>query len=226
MDYWSSVSFGISPLPFSADPDVVFAPHLYGGSITADRAVGLDLISIAFGFDEAAREAERYGTTFWSGEWGWFGNPASQAAMVKEYAAQEDAHLVGGAWWQWKQSCGDPHTIGSPGGKPPSTSGNLVLLSCPTNLDLGLVSEFAQVLSRAYPRAAPGELRSLTSNPDTGVLDLAAEGCGALDLWSPKVPVVTGAGIDDVSVVPFAGGYRVRATATGAYTLHLAPPSP
>jgi endoglycosylceramidase len=225
MDYWSTVSLGISPLPFTTDPDVVFAPHLYGGSITADRALGLDLISIAFGFDEAAREAARYGTTFWSGEWGWFGDPASQAAMVKEYAAQEDQHLVGGAWWQWKQSCGDPHTIGTPGGEPPSTSGNLVLLSCPTNADLGLAQEFADVLSRAYPRAAPGRLRSLASDPDGGELDLTGGGTGLLDVWAPALgpnpPVVTGTGISGVTVVTSAGGYRVRATTCGDYSLHL-----
>jgi endoglycosylceramidase len=224
MDYWSSVSLGISPLPFTVDPDIVFAPHLYGGSITADRALGLDLISIGFGFEEAAREAARYGTTFWSGEWGWFGDPTSQAAMVKEYAAHEDAHLVGGAWWQWKQSCGDPHTIGTPGGKPPPTSGNLVVLGCPTNTDLGLAEPFAGVLSRAYPRAAPGELVSLSSDSDTGVLDLAGEGRGMIDLWSPRAPTVSGSGIRGISIAPFAAGFRVRARTRGPYTLHLTQP--
>ncbi|MGH7899843.1 MAG: glycoside hydrolase family 5 protein, partial [Candidatus Binatia bacterium] len=60
MNYWSSVSFGISPPPFTLDRNIVFAPHLYAGSITADRALGLDLIPISFGFEEAEREAARY----------------------------------------------------------------------------------------------------------------------------------------------------------------------
>jgi len=224
MDYWSSASIGVSPIPFTADRDVVFAPHLYGGSITLDRSLGVDLISIGFGFDEAAREAARYGATFWSGEWGWFGDPATQAAMVKEYAAHEDAHLVGGAWWQWKQSCGDPHTIGTPGGKPPPTSGNLVVLSCPDNGDLGLAQPFAHVLARAYPRAAPGELRSLASDSETGVMDLAGDGKGVLDLWSPRAPVVTGTGITGLTVMPSAGGFRAQAEVCGAYSVHLAQP--
>jgi endoglycosylceramidase len=221
MDYWSATSIGFSPVPFTIDPDVVFAPHLYAGSLSIDRSLGLSLISIPFGFEEAEREATRYGTTFWSGEWGWFGAPATDVASVKEYARQEDAHLVGGAWWQWKQSCGDPHTIGRPGGKPPPTSGNLVVLACPDNTDVGLVVEIASVLSRAYPRAAPGRLHSLSSDPDTGVLDLAGEGEGVLDVWSPSLPVVTATGLEGVSIDPSAGGFRVSATADGEYSLHL-----
>ena len=222
MDYWSTTSIGVSPTPFTFDPNVVFAPHLYAGSLSIDRSLGQSLISIPFGFDEAEREAARYETTFWSGEWGWFGDPQTQAASVKEYAREEDAHQVGGAWWQWKQSCGDPHTIGTPGGKPGATSGNLVILACPTNADIGLVPEFAKVLSRAYPRAAPGQLHSLASDSDGGVLDLAGEGRGVLDVWSPSLPIVTAAGLADVSIAPSAGGFRTTGTADGEYSLHLA----
>jgi cellulase (glycosyl hydrolase family 5) len=223
MDHWSALSIGFSPEPFTLDRNMVFAPHLYAGSLTADGAVGLDLISISFGFEEAEREAARYGTTFWSGEWGWFGDPATQSAQVKEYARNEDEHLVGGAWWQWKQSCGDPHTIGTQAGAPPPTSGNLVLLSCPLNGDMGLVPQFAKVLARGYPRAAPGRLRSLASDSDAGVLDLSGEGSGVLDVWVPVAPtVVTPTGLSAITVTPSLGGFRVRATASGDYALHLA----
>jgi endoglycosylceramidase len=54
-------------------------------------------------------KAGLYGTTVWSGEWGWFGDPSGAAPKVRRYVAQEDAYLWGGAWWDWKQSCGDPH---------------------------------------------------------------------------------------------------------------------
>jgi len=239
MNYWSAVSAGLSPVPFTLDENVVYAPHLYAGSITADRAVGLDLISIARGFEQAEIEARRYGTTFWSGEWGWFGNDGAQVSndeldRVKEYARQEDAHLVGGAWWQWKQSCGDPHTIGTPGRdpKPPETptSGNLVVLGCPANDDLGLVPQFAKVLSRAYPHAAPGRLLELRSDSDQGTLDLSGthdgSGSGMLDVWAPggTAPQACGGGTGPVAITPVAGGFRLRtAVAAGEYELRLGP---
>ena len=39
MDTWSAAPVGVSPAPaFSDDDQLVFAPHLYAGSITADRS--------------------------------------------------------------------------------------------------------------------------------------------------------------------------------------------
>src|SRR5436190_11397489 len=86
MDTWSAAPVGVSPAPgFSADSQIVFAPHLYAESITADRSLGAGLFTIPNEFDEAQREANRYQTTFWSGEWGWFGaDPAANASKVAE----------------------------------------------------------------------------------------------------------------------------------------------
>ncbi|MCU1448168.1 MAG: glycoside hydrolase family 5 protein, partial [Acidimicrobiales bacterium] len=227
MDTWSAAPIGVSPAPgFSADPQLVFAPHLYAGSITADGSFGVDLFSIPGEFDEAQREADRYQTTFWSGEWGWFGDPRTQAPKVAEYARQEDAHLVGGAWWQWKQACGDPHSIGVPGGQGPKTTDSLVKLACPENTPIGVSPEFGRILSRAYPRAAPGHIDSLTSDPGSGALHIrgtAAGAGGALDVWAPAAsgtpPVVTGLNVSAIGVTPVAGGYRITGTATGTYEL-------
>ena len=228
MDTWSAAPVGVSPAPgFSADPDLVFAPHLYAGSITADRSLGLDLFSIPAEFDEAQREADRYQSTFWSGEWGWFGDPVADSAKVSEYAGQEDAHLVGGAWWQWKQACGDPHSIGAPDGRPPAQTDSLVRLACPSNSPLGVPAAFSLILSRAYPRAAPGRLSALSSDPSTGAMHLAGEteGAGGLDVWVPAAgrpaPRVAGTNLAAVRVAPVDGGYRVTARATGSYTLTL-----
>src|SRR5207248_2433122 len=121
------------------------------------------------------READRYQTTFWSGEWGWFGDPAVDAAKVAEYARAEDAHLVGGAWWQWKQACGDPHSIGVPGGHAPAHTDSLVRLACPSDTPIGVPAEFQTVLVRAYPRAVPGRLLASTSDPTTGSLHVAGD---------------------------------------------------
>ena len=230
MDTWSAAPVGVSPAPaFTFDPQIVFAPHLYAGSITADRSLGVDLFTIPNEFDEAQREADRYQTTFWSGEWGWFGSdPAANAPRVAEYAAQEDAHLVGGAWWQWKQACGDPHSIGTPGGGPPSQTDSLVRLACPTDAPLGIAPEFQRILGRAYPRAAAGTLRSLRSDPVTGDLQLtgvAGPQAGAVDVWVPAAaagpPVVRGTNIGPVDVAAAAGGYRVTIGVTGSYSVSV-----
>ena len=229
MDTWSAAPIGVSPAPgFSADPQLVFAPHLYAGSITADRSLGVDLFTIPGEFDEAQREADRYQTTFWSGEWGWFGDPNADAAKVGQYATQEDAHLVGGAWWQWKQACGDPHSIGTPGGHPPAQTDSLVRLACPSDTPLGIAQPFQRILGRAYPRAAPGTLLSLTSDPTTGALHLFGKTDGkggALDVWVPATgtaPVVSGTNLAAIRVVAVDGGYRVTARANGSYELSVA----
>ncbi|MCU1463509.1 MAG: glycoside hydrolase family 5 protein [Acidimicrobiales bacterium] len=237
MATWSATSVGVSPQPaFTHDPNIVFAPHLYGGSITADRSVGLDVTSVAFGFDEAGRESARYGTTFWSGEWGWFGEPATQAASVAEYGRREDAARVGGAWWDWKQACGDPHVVGVPGGKAEGVSPSLNRFACPAQQALGIPPQFMRPLGRAYPRAAPGALTALASNPDSGRLDLAGTstpGAGPLEVWVPG-PAAGGpsaapprvravAGLANVRISAIDGGWLVRAdpAGPGRYVLWL-----
>lgn len=104
-----------------------------------------------------------------------------------------------------------------------------MVFRCPDNDDVGLVPEFTKLLSRAYPRAAPGRLVSLASDPDAGTLSLAGvvDGAGSapLDVWSPgtKPPVVTGSNLANVTITAVAGGFRVRADVTGGYRLDVAP---
>ncbi len=105
---------GTLPPPATiTDDNVVFAPHNYNDSIQGG--------TIEQGFADAAASAATYGTTFWIGEYGWFGDPATDAAKVAEYAKAEDSYRVGGTWWQWKQACGDPHSVGARDAEPPAT---------------------------------------------------------------------------------------------------------
>lgn len=235
---WSALSFHPTPNPgFSTDPALVFAPHVYAGSLTADQSTPLaGALSISQGHDNAKAWASAFSTTYFSGEWGWFGNPAEQGSKAAEYARQEDARLVGGAWWSWKQACGDPHQIGTPGNPPGAVSPSLVRYSCPGDIELGIPPQFGTVLSRSYPRAAPGVLRSLVSDPSTGVLRLTGEAPGAsgaaatLDLWMPDrglgAPVVTGVNVSNVVAHQVNGGWRISALATGLYSVHLRPALP
>lgn len=222
---WSGLG-AAPPVPpgFTDDDNLVFAPHLYAGSLSVTPGVGVEE-----GFEAAAAAAEAYGTTFWSGEWGWFGDPDADADQVARYAAEEDAHAVGGAWWSWRQACGDPHNHRTPGGPPP-VSPSLVRYACPGNVELGVPEAFATLLSRPYPRAAPGRIVSLESDPDAAHLRLvgaAGDAVGRhLDLWVPDRgqghPHVTGTNVERIRARPVPGGFRVSGRVTGAsYTVEV-----
>ena len=206
------------------DANVVFAPHNYNDSIQGG--------TIREGFEAAAKGAATYGTTFWIGEYGWFGTPADDAAKVASYAALEDEYRVGGTWWQWKQACGDPHSVGSQGGTPPDELIHFHRTDCPGDVNKGPIAEWLPVLSRAYPRSAPGTLVHLSSDPATGALSIVgsvgdASPDARLDLWIPDrgqgEPKLSGTGLGAVDVHQVDGGYRLLVTVTGCYTVDYAP---
>lgn len=225
---WSAAAAAVTPTPLQVtDPNVVFAPHLYAGSITADRSLGVEALTIERGFALAAATAAQYGSTVWSGEWGWFGDPASDGANVAEYGRFEDEHRWGGAYWDWKQACGDPHNFSAPGAAPYAVSPSLHRFACPSGKDLGIPAAFRRVLARPYPRAAPGRLTRLTSSPDTGAFEVqgrAGDGSCELDVWTPgtgdaaAAPVVTGTNVRDLAVRRSRGGWRVSGCASGAWS--------
>ncbi|MFI6601398.1 cellulase family glycosylhydrolase [Nonomuraea sp. NPDC050536] len=211
---WSGLGFEVSvPKDFTDDRLLVFAPHLYNESITIDQGTGLTITSIERGFDLASRAAAYYGAGLWSGEWGWFGDPAS--APITRYTDQEDRHRIGGAFWVWKQSCGDAHA-----GADAKTGGNLMIEDCATGKDLPPTPEYVAELSRPYPRSAPGHLTGLTSDQATLTAQGEGTGCG-LDIWFPGAtrPVVRGTGLTDVATRQTPGGWRITGCTQGAYTL-------
>jgi endoglycosylceramidase len=227
---WSGVGGSTTPPPgFSDDPNLVFAPHLYAESITADRALGISAVSIERGFELAAAAARAYGTTFWSGEWGWFGEPGENADELERYARQEDRHLVGGAWWVWKQACGDPHQFPGPGGESFGISPSLNRFACPSGESLGVPRAFRRVLSRAYPLAAPGRLESLRSDSSTGSLALAGRverpACGLRVRFPSRGgrPELEGSGVDRLELRRVPGGWVTTACVDRSYELRGSP---
>jgi endoglycosylceramidase len=221
---WSAVPAGV-PRPWTTDTQVVFAPHIYAGSISADKSItGSEVIPLRFGFEEAKREATVYGTTFWVGEWGPFSDAAGDGNYASRFAALEDEFQVGSAFWQWKQACGDPHSASYPSGAVPKEVGNVVLVRCgdraaPEGVVVGLVDRNARVLSRPYLRAFPG---TATFASDPAKRSLVASGSAAaggpsLEIWvpGPSRPVVATTGLRRVQLRPVPGGTLVRATPTG-----------
>lgn len=217
---WSGVATDALPPPgFTDDDQIVFAPHLYAESITVDQG----LTSVEGGWDNAARAAASYGAPLWSGEWGWFTDPAESRERLERYIAQEDARRVGGAWWVWRQACGDPHVVGYPG-----ASGSLNPTDCPSGRRQGLVKGYTRLLSRAYPRFAPGRLTALESDWESGRWSLEGTAGNAAScrvaVWVPaRRPRVRGGNVTRVRIARRPGGFVVSGCARGGYALRGRP---
>jgi len=218
----------LPPAADVSDPDMVFAPHDYHGSIDSGTPEQ--------GFADDAAAAAHYGTTFWVGEYGWFGDGAEDAPSVARFAEAQDQHLVGGAWWQWKQACGDPHSVGKRDGNPAARIIEFNITGCPGDEDLGPVPEWFPTLSRGYPRAAPGRLTSLRADGPAGSLSLSGDASKAgadapLVVWVPDrgrgLPRIGGQGISHVSHATVEGGWLVTArVCRGGYALTIGPNAP
>lgn len=216
---WSGFGDDATPPPgFTSDPGIVFAPHLYAESITVDQKLGVSSVSIERGFANAERVAAMYGAPLWSGEWGWFGEPSKELPRLERYAREEDRAAIGGAFWVWKQACGDPHTVGYSG-----AAGALNRLQCPGDKPLGLNTTFTAVLSRAYPRFAPGRITSLRSSGATfSVAGRRGEGTCGVEVWVPgdAEPELAARNVSSLSPRRVPGGWIVTGCAgRGAYEM-------
>lgn len=211
------------PAAFSNDSGLVFAPHVYAESITPIP------LSVNFAYVESL--AKGYGTAIWIGEYGWFSDPVTNAPKVAAFAQLEDQNLAGSAWWQWRQACGDPHSIGVQGGTPASTIIQYNRETCPGDRNEGPISQWQTVLSRPYLRAAPGRLVTVKSDGAArtyAAIATAATVGGSVDLWVPAhggtAPIVGGTGVAAVAVRPVTGGFRVSMTVCGSsYSVAVGP---
>lgn len=222
--------FGIDAMPpqrFVSSPNMVFAPHQYVESI----AVAVLPMTLEDSYDLAERISDWYGAPMWSGEYGWFGEEAEDLPYLARYAATEDRHLSGGAFWVWREACGDPHQVPP----APSSEGPLGSLAggsgagdkdCATYDPTRVTPGFQEILGRAYPRAAPGMLTEVNSDFANNTLRVAgtadAPKCG-LDLWVPgdDKPTVDGVNTKNIEVRKVAGGWRVAGCVDGDYEVSL-----
>ncbi len=217
------------PLPHNAllpqyfhDPNLVFAPHNYAETIN-------DILTVEQTFAIDQQGADELHAALWIGEYGtWDTSPESLEVMGR-YAAEEDRRVVGGTWWQWRQTCGDPHSVGGPGMPATEDQVHLITRDCTSggaahDSDARYTTEFLRIVGRAFPRAAPGRITSLSSPPGSGGLTVAgadAEAGAQLVVWLPEVDGVddplpaTTDGLDDVELVAVGGGRILTATAEG-----------
>jgi endoglycosylceramidase len=232
------------PADFSDDPGLVFAPHLYGGSI-------VDLLTVDQSWELAFTQTRAFATSLWIGEYGWFDDPATHPEYVERltrFGVREDggpsdapgaapAPFVpaGSAWWQWTTGCGDPHRIVDRDVEPEGPSWQYRLGSCPDGDDHGVVPEWRTVVARPYARFAPGWIEALTSDGAAGTLDLRASGAEPgqqIELWVPgdpddpdgAEPTVDGEGLTGVATTQLGIGWRVTAAVeASSYRVTITP---
>ena len=191
------------------DDQIVFAPHSYA------EVIGPRLLTVEQTFDIAADTAEARGWPLWIGEHGVFATDEAALDVLARFAEAQDEHRAGGAQWQWRQWCGDPHSVGLAGRRPDEDQVQLNDVTCPEDVDAGPNEELLRVAGRAHPRAVPGRLSDLVSDPEAGTLrvegrivdDLTAGGDLVLWIPGPDRPRVTGDGIAEVGLAQVPGGW-------------------
>lgn len=217
--FWSGLGFDTGPTPgFTTDGNIVFSPHLYAESITMDRSLGLPpIVGLERQFTLAQRVAAQYDAPLWSGEYGYWGDTADVDARLARYAKAEDANRLGSAYWVWKQACGDPQNGIGP------TGNGLQVQNCTTGGDAPPRTDLLAVLSRAYPRSAPGTLSVLSAKGADLLLVGATQqdSCG-LEVWVPGAtePTVHSTGVTALATVAAPGGWLITGCAAGRYTLN------
>jgi hypothetical protein len=179
--------------------------------------MGFTLTTLDRGFTIGERAAAAYGVPLWSGEWGWFGDPATVTPQIQRYLTRQNSDALGSAMWVWDQACGEPQS------NPDDPSTGLINpVSCRTGDPLPSPPAVVTALQQAYPRSAPGRISSLTSSSAGVDLRLTGSGTGSLTVWAPPAATldVTGTGTSGVSKVRQAdGGWLVTAQANGDYTM-------
>lgn len=224
-----SVAGNPPPPDFSDDPGLVFAPHIYGGSI-------VEFLTVDQNWDVMLSLAEGWGAGLWVGEYGWWDDPADRPEVVdrvQQFAVREDGGAAGGAaivpvgsaWWQWNNGCGDPHQITDAGMDAPDEIRQYRVTSCADGVagDEGVVPEWREVLTRPAVRFAPGWITGLAADGAAGTLDVTAVDAtpgATVELWVPapggREPIVGGTGIAAVEAVPAGEGWWVTAEVCAA----------
>jgi endoglycosylceramidase len=208
------------PFPdFSADKNMIFAPHLYFEAISYQ-------LTIEQGFDVVNAVSKLFNTSMFIGEWGFFDMPSADIVKLKRFAAKEDEYITGSAWWQWCQAPGDPHGISWDGMQYGNTSMALIELDRNANFTGNVNTLFLNVLSRSRPVAIFGKPEKLVSNPDHGTMHLEAKSnaAGITALWIPDrfgEPVLSGANLQSYEIKKVNGGYSVDAHVNGHYTIDV-----
>ena len=173
--------------------------------------------------------AQNQKTGLWIGEYGFWSTAPDVLAVAERYAADEDRNALGGAWWQWRQPCGDPHSLQRVNGAwvPYDNVTHLHAFDCSENVDLGATEELLAILGRGYPRVAAGRVRTIESDPLTRDLYMEGEALAAgqeLLLWTPTTAEthhISSEGLEKVQLTNVDGGRLVTGIVSQVGMYHV-----
>ena len=131
------------------------------------------------------------GVPSWGGEYGFWDTDAATLARAQRYAADEDRRAWGGAWWQWRQSCGDPHAVRGTGTRscpttaPRSTSTSSAARATSTSAPTTRSSTSWAVATRGGARAHRRARQRPGHRTPAGARPRATAAGGELVVWTP-----------------------------------------
>ena len=226
-----------SPKPgFSHDPNLVFAPHLYGRDVhTTSRPLKLVRRDLRKQERRVAHRADRYGAALWLGEWSFSIFDRDALKKLRVHIEIQDSNELGSAWWQWKVACGSPQRYeGMSTLSSIPIVGNLNPTRCPSGKAIPRPRGWKAIVGRAHPEAAPGTLTSLRAHGSKISLK-GKSGCDAarrradrdacrLEVWIPKKkhdpgerPHVRSRHLKHIVVRKATGGWYATANVTRSY---------
>ena len=182
---WSLTGSGAPP-DFARDRDVVYAPHVYSGSIPAQGPITRQAYEVAL------NEAKGFGgAPVLVGEWG--GDPDRAAdpgdPFFSEHGRLQTTLRVSATLWTWRESCGDPHKVGDlRAGREAEPWGEFEV-DCATNRILGPRRALIADLTRGALHAAPGRVRRESYDPASGRFVASGRGprrAGPLVAFHPR----------------------------------------
>ncbi len=175
--------------------------------------------------------AQTQQTPLWIGEYGFWSTDSEVLSIAERFAVDEDNHGLGGAWWQWRQPCGDPHSVHLVDGEwvPYDEVVHLHTMDCTTNTEIGATEELLQILGRGYPRVTAGRIRTLESDIHTGRLFLEGEALASgqsLVVWTPtseSTHQIVADRMEDLHSEPIDGGRLISGVIPdmGRYTFEI-----
>ena len=138
-----------SVVPLRA-PDLVYAPHVYTGSLIPPDFTG-DTGALRTHVNELASEAASVPAPVWFGEFSISIDHAYSAEWIDAVLDDFNAHGAGWAWWQWRESSG--YGVRSADG---------------SSLDRRLL----RLLARPFPMAAPAGVTARTAGRSADSLEI------------------------------------------------------